>query len=332
MPNIFDVAAAAGVSHQTVSRFLKGDQSVRPQTRERIEEAVARLGYRPNAAARALASRRTRTIGLVTVGLPLYGPSSTTSGFNHAARAAGWDVSIAALEQTGSDEVRHAVDGLLGQDVQALVVVAPTPEVADALAGLDLPVPLVTTVPSGIPGAVTAGIDHAAAAALAVGHLADLGHREIVHVAGPEDWIEARERERGWREECVRRGLPVPAVLRGDWTAEGGAAIGRRLAAEGGPGAIFSANDQTALGLLSAFSEAGVAVPGDVSVVGFDDIPEAAFFVPPLTTVRQDFAALGQRLMHRLAALLSDDAEPDDAAPLPAELVLRASTRPAGPA
>lgn len=328
MPNIFDVAAAAGVSHQTVSRFLKGDPTVRPQTRERIEEAVERLGYRPNAAARALASRRTRTIGLVSVGLPLYGPSSTTHGFNHAARAAGWDVSIAALEQTAAPEVRHAVDALLGQDVQALVVVAPTPEVADALAALAIDVPLVTTVPSGIPGAATVGIDHAAAAALAVDHLADLGHREIVHVAGPEDWIEARERERGWREACARRGVTAPTVLRGDWTAGGGAAVGRTLAAAGAPSAIFSANDQTALGLLSAFAEAGIRVPADVSVVGYDDIPEAAYFVPALTTVRQDFGALGERLMHRLAALL-DDRPDEEPAALAAELVIRSSTAPA---
>jgi DNA-binding LacI/PurR family transcriptional regulator len=330
VPNIFDVAAAAGVSHQTVSRFLKGDPTVRPATRERIEQAVARLGYRPNAAARALASRRTRTIGLITVGLPLYGPSSTTHGFNHAARAAGWDVSIAALEQTGAAEVRHAVDALLGQDVQALVVVAPTPEVADAFARLALDVPLVTTVPSGIPGAVTVGIDHRAAAASAVAHLAQLGHREIVHVAGPEEWIEARERERGWHEECDRRGLGPQEVLRGDWTAGGGAAVGRRLAAGGAPAAIFSTNDQTALGLLAAFAEAGVRVPDDVSVVGFDDIPEAAYFVPALTTVRQDFGALGERLMHRLADLLDDGPDPEPAAvTLAAELVVRASTRPA---
>ena len=329
MPNIFDVAAAAGVSHQTVSRFLKGDPTVRAATRERIEDAVARLGYRPNAAARALASRRTRTIGLITVGLPLYGPSSTTHGFNHAARAAGWDVSIAVLEQTGAADVRHVLDALLGQDVQALVLVAPTPEVAEAVAHVALEVPVVTTVPRGIPGAIAVGVDHRAAAALAVAHLADLGHREIVHVAGPEDWIEAQERERGWREECGRRGLAAPRVLRGDWTAGGGASIGRRLAAGGAPSAIFSANDQTALGLLAAFAEAGVRVPEDVSVVGFDDIPEAAYFVPPLTTVRQDFGALGERLMHRLAALLSDEAEPAADAALPAALVVRASTRPA---
>jgi len=328
VPNIFDVAAAAGVSHQTVSRFLNGDPTVRPATRERIEQAVVRLGYRPNAAARALASRRTRTIGLITVGLPLYGPSSTTHGFNHAARAAGWDVSIAVLEQTGAADVRHVLDALLGQDVQALVLVAPTPEVAEAVARVELDVPVVTTVPSGIPGAVAVGVDHRAAAALAVAHLADLGHREIVHVAGPADWTEAQERERGWREECERRGLATPGVLRGDWTAGGGATIGRRLAAAGAPSAIFSANDQTALGLLAAFAEAGVRVPGDVSVVGFDDIPEAAYFVPPLTTVRQDFAALGERLMHRVTGLL-DDRVAEDGAALGAELVVRASTRPA---
>jgi DNA-binding LacI/PurR family transcriptional regulator len=323
---IFDVAAEAGVSHQTVSRTLKGDPTVRPAIRERVEAAVERLGYRPNAAARALASRRTRTIGLIAVGLPLYGPSSTTHGFNAAAHRSGWDVSIAALERSAS-EVRHAADALLGQDVQALVVVGPTPSVNAGLRDLGLRVPLLTSVRTDLPGAHWVGIDSEAGARMAVQHLAELGHRAIVHVAGPADWSEAQDRESGWRAECARLGLETPEVLRGDWTAETGYVIGQRLAAEGSATAVFSANDQTALGLLAAFRDAGVRVPEDVSVVGFDDQPEAPFFAPPLTTVRQDFAGLGERLTALLDALLAGEETDDPPAQTP-ELVVRRSTGP----
>jgi DNA-binding LacI/PurR family transcriptional regulator len=328
---IFDVAAEAGVSHQTVSRTLNGDPTVRAATRERVQAAVERLGYRRNAAARALASRRTRTIGLITVGLPLYGPSSITNSFNAAVRRSGWDVSIAALDQSAS-EVRHAADALLGQDVQALVVVGPTPSVTEGLRDLSFRVPLLTTVRSDVPGAHWVGIDNEAGAVLAVRHLAGLGHRSVVHVAGPADWTEAQDRERGWRRASSELGLALPEVLRGDWTAADGYRIGRRIAEEGGTTAVFSANDQMALGLLAAFSAAGVRVPEDISLVGFDDIPEAAFFLPPLTTVRQDFAGLGERLTALLETLLAGSHPADPPAQLP-DLVLRRSTGriPTGP-
>jgi DNA-binding LacI/PurR family transcriptional regulator len=149
----------------------------------------------------------------------------------------------------------------------------------------------------------------------------------VVHVAGPEDWSEAEDRERGWRAESARLGLATPELLRGDWTAETGYAIGRRIAADGRATAVFSANDQTALGLLAAFADEGVRVPEDMSVVGFDDQPEARFLAPPLTTVRQDFGGLGERLTALLDALLADEETDDPPAQAP-ELVVRRSTGP----
>ena len=325
MPNIFDVAKAAGVSHQTVSRVLNGDPTVRPAVRERVDEAIARLDYRPSAAARALARRRTRTIGLVVVGMPYYGPASIANAFNAAARASGWDVAIAAADDADGDaHVRAVAETLLAQDPRAVVVIAPGPAVGAGLTALTSRLPVVTSVDV-VPGAAAVTVDDEAGGAIATEHLAALGHDAVLHVAGPEGWTEADQRIAGWRAASERLGLRAPEVLRGDWSSASGYRIGRAIAAEGAPSAIFSANDQMALGLLAAFRDAGVRVPEDVSVVGFDDIPEAAFFPPPLTTLRQDFAALGRGLMARLDDLLADR-EPVAAAPLTPELVVRAST------
>jgi DNA-binding LacI/PurR family transcriptional regulator len=328
VPNIFDVAKASGVSHQTVSRVLNGDPTVRPAVRERVDAAILQLDYRPSAAARALARRRTRTIGLLVVGMPFHGPASIANGFNAAARASGWDVAIAATDDGADDaDVRQAGQTLLAQDPRAVVVVAPGPAVGAALADLARRLPVLTSVDvvPGAAAAVTVDDEHGAAAA--VEHLAALGHREVLHLAGPDGWTEADQRIAGWRAASERLGLGTPAVLRGDWSSASGYRLGREIAERGAPTAVFSANDQMALGVLAAFREAGVRVPEDVSLIGFDDIPEAAFFPPPLTTVRQDFGALGRGLMARAEDVLAER-EPADGAPLQPELIVRASTVP----
>lgn len=322
--NIFDVAKTAGVSHQTVSRVVNGDATVRPAIRERVEQAITALDYRPSAAARALARRRTQTIGLVVVGMPFFGPASMANGFNAAARAGGWDVAIAATDGADAADVRQAADALLAQDVRAVVVVAPGPSAGAALATLADRLPVVTSVDV-VPGASTVPIDDERGAELAVEHLAALGHREVLHLRGPEDWTEADQREAGWRRASRALGLGTPEPLAGDWSSAAGYRLGRRIARDGAPSAVFAANDQMALGLLAAFREAGVRVPEDVSVVGFDDIPEAAFFPPPLTTLRVDFPALGRRLLLRVDALLAQREAVDVGALVP-ELVVRAST------
>lgn len=322
--NIFDVAKAAGVSHQTVSRVLNRDETVGQVNRERVEEAIQRLDYRPSAAARALARRRTRTIGLLVVGLPFHGPASIANGVNAAARGSGWDVAIAATDGIDATDVRQAADSLLGQDVRAVVVVAPGPPVAAALADLAARLPVVTSVDV-LAGATVVPVDDEGGAVLAVEHLAALGHREVLHLAGPDDWTEADQRIAGWRSASARLGLRTPELLRGDWSASSGYALGTRIAREGAPTAIFSANDQTALGVLAAFREHGVRVPEDVSVVGYDDIPEAAFFTPPLTTLRPDFVGLGRRMLARVERLLVGGVPEAEAALVP-ELVVRAST------
>jgi DNA-binding LacI/PurR family transcriptional regulator len=331
--NIFDVASEAGVSHQTVSRVVNGDPNVRPATRERVEHAIAKLNYRPSAVARALASRKTRALGLISTGGPLFGPASIMQGFDGAARQAGYQVSIASLGPSDRESMRAgmraAVDALLGQNVEAIVLIAPDSSAIEAIQSVDVTVPLVTADSGGHDGLVAVSLDQHAGAVLATEHLVALGHRSIAHVAGPDDWIDARERERGWRETLDRLGLEKPEVLRGDWTPESGYRIGLDLGDD--ITAVFCANDQMALGVLHALAERGVVVPGRVSIVGFDDVPESAHFIPPLTTVRQDFGALGRQIMATVEELLAAGAP---ASPAPAALptlVVRASTAP-GPA
>jgi DNA-binding LacI/PurR family transcriptional regulator len=326
-----DVAVRAGVSHQTVSRVVNGHHSVAPETRERVQRAIAELGYRPNLAARALVTGSTRTIGLVTVKINQYGPAQTMLGLENAARAAGYSLSVSILDDATAEAMRDAVDRFVAQSVDAVVALSTYDDAAEALSSIDAPVPLVAVQVSGSEDWPAVGVDQETGARLATRHLLELGHRTVCHVAGPADSQEARGRMDGWRSELVAVGAPVPEILRGDWTPSSGYAAGRKLAVRVRAGedvtAVFLANDQMALGLLAALHEEGLAVPSDVSVVGFDDLPEAPYFTPPLTTVRQDFAELGRRGVQLvLARLAGDDLHPD---PVPAPLVVRASTGPA---
>ena len=298
------VARLAGVSHQTVSRVLNNEDTVRPQTRAKVEAAIRELRYRPSSVARALATRKTHTLGLVSTGNPLYGPASIALAFNGAARDAGYQVITASMADADRHEILQAIDVLLRQQVEAIVLIASDYSSIEAIDGLELDIPLVTADSSGHGSFPSVSIDQFGGAELATAYLADLGHRDILHLAGPEGSLDARERERGWRSELARRGLPVREPEHGDWTADSGRTIGERLSAAGFSSAIFVANDQMALGLLHALDDHGVAVPSAVSIVGFDDIPEAAHFSPPLTTIRQDFTELGQRIMGTVSSVL----------------------------
>ena len=301
-----DVARLAGVSHQTVSRVLNNENTVRPQTRARVEDAIRKLRYRPSSVARALATRKTHTLGLVSTGNPLYGPASIALAFNGAARESGYQVITASMADADRDEILQAVDVLLRHQVEAIVLIASDYSSIEAIDGLELDIPLVTADSSGHGSFLSVSIDQFRGAELATSYLADLGHRSILHLAGPKASLDARERERGWQSEMVRRGLPLGGAHHGDWTADSGRAIGERLMGEGDFTAVFVANDQMALGLFHALADHRVAVPSAVSIVGFGDIPEAAHFVPPLTTIRQDFTELGERMIGMVLSVLDE--------------------------
>ncbi|NRQ33026.1 LacI family DNA-binding transcriptional regulator [Nonomuraea sp. NN258] len=326
-----DVAREAGVSHQTVSRVLNDHPNVRTETRTRVLEAIDKLGYRRNLVARALVTKHSRTLGVVSFDTTLYGPASTVYGIERAARAAGYFVSIVSLKSIDRSGVRDALDYLADQGVDGIVVVAPQRSAAQALADLPLGVPTVA-VEGGEAGDVSVVcVDQVEGGRLATRHLLDLGHETVWHVSGPSDWLEAEGRVAGWRETLERAGRPVPEPLAGDWSPRSGYAAGQRLADMTDVRAVFVANDQMALGLLRAFTERGVRVPERVSVVGFDDIPESEFFSPPLTTIGQDFGAVGRHSIEVLLRQIEGGlAQARERLVVPPSFVLRGSTTRAG--
>lgn len=322
-----DVAALAGVSHQTVSRVLNDHPRVRPETRQRVLDAIAQLGYRRNSAARALVTRRTGTIGVVTSGSALFGPTSTLIALEHAARDAGLFVSVATVPTWGADQVSTVLEHFMSQGVDGVVVIAAHDDAVVAVQDFDEPVPIVMVGPKNLPGPLhSVAVDQYAGGRLAVRHLLELGHRDVVHLAGPVDWLDARWRIEGWRDELAAAGIRAGEPIPGDWSAQRGYDVGRELAAGELPTAVFAANDQLALGLLRAFAEAGLRVPTDVSVVGFDDVDGSAHFFPPLTTVRQEFGALGRRCMELLLGAIAGECV--DSGLIAPSIMVRASSGP----
>ena len=325
--NIFDVARLAGVSHQTVSRVINDLPNVRPATRARVQQAIAQLRYSPSPAARALVTRRTRTIGLVTPGVPDYGPSSIAMHFNLAARTARYSVDMISTGDADSASVRGVIEGLLRQRVDAIVLIVVDIAVLEALRSLEIGIPLVAAAATQRRSPHLVSIDQYRGARSAVRHLVELGHSRILHLAGPASAPDAIERIRGWRDELAASRLEVIEPRHGDWSAASGYELGRTIDATPGTG-LFVGNDQMAIGVLSALRERGLRVPADVSVVGFDDVPEAAYLLPSLTTVRQDFAALGGLIMQKVLVAVEEPESIAEDTPLATRLVIRDSTGP----
>jgi DNA-binding LacI/PurR family transcriptional regulator len=323
-PVMADVARLAGVSHQTVSRVLNDHPNVRPNTRDRVLAAIRELAYRPNAAARTLVTRRTHTLGVISFDTTLYGPASMMYGIERAAHDS-YFVSIASLPALDRRSMLDAVERFLGQGVEGIIVIAPQTSAVTALSYVQADVPLVA-VGCGTRATLTSvAIDNAAGAASATSYLLDLGHRTVYHVAGPGSWLDAQERVDGWRQALRDAGAPEPPVLTGDWSASSGYDLGHRLAALPDATAIFCGNDTMALGVMRALAERGRDVPGEISVVGFDDVPEAGFYLPPLTTVRQDFGEVGRRALGALIDRMSGDGGPGPRLRIAPELIVRRS-------
>ncbi|KTS82128.1 LacI family transcriptional regulator [Microbacterium testaceum] len=312
-----DVAARAGVSAQTVSRVANGSPRVDPATRARVEKAMADLGYRMHRAARALRTGQTSTIGLVVSTLASVGNSRMLQAISEAAATRDYALAVVTVGERG---IREAFARLRSQGVDGAVVLNEATELArDAQPPADLHLVVVDSPADARFSIVQT--DHAGGARAATAHLLALGHDTVHHLAGPRGSFAAAERERGWREVLADGGLVAPEPVRGDWTSASGYSA---VAGLTGATAIFVANDQMALGALRALADEGRGVPEDVSVVGFDDIADAAEFRPPLTTVRQDFDALGRRAVVALIAAI-EGGDPV-AETVPATLVVREST------
>ncbi len=314
------VAARAGVSGQTVSRVVNDSPRVDPATRSRVEAAMAELGYRPHRAARALRTGRSQTLGVVAQTLATVGNSALLQAVAEAAQARGYALAVITLGAGG--RIDDAFDRLRDQGVDGAIVL----NEASAQTGVADPsgLALVVVDAPADPRYTAIGTDHAGGARAATAHLLQSGAGTVHHVAGPAASFAAAERERGWREELAGRGARIPDPLRGDWSADSGYAYGRVLESDAGVAAVFAANDQMALGVLRALADAGRRVPDDVAVVGFDDIADAAQFRPPLSTIRQDFAALGEQAVRLVVQRVEGRAEGDPALRMP-RLILRAS-------
>jgi len=312
-----DVAERAGVSAQTVSRVANGSARVDPATRARVERAMADLGYRMHRAARALRTGQTSTIGLVVSTLASVGNSRMLQAISEAAAARDYALAVVTVGERG---IREAFARLRSQGVDGAVVLNEATELArDVDPPADLHLVVVDSPPD--PRFSIVQTDHAGGARAATVHLLSLGHDTVHHIAGPASSFAAAERERGWREALAAAGRVAPDPSRGDWTSASGFRAARALDA---PTAVFVANDQMALGALRALADAGRRLPEDVAVVGFDDIVDAAQFRPPLTTVRQDFDALGARAVAALIAAI--EGGPAVADTVDTVLVVRASS------
>jgi len=320
-----DVAALAGVSHQTVSRVLNNHPNVRERTRVRVLAAIAELGYRPNRAAKALVTGRSQTIGVVAQSSTLFGPASLLAAFGIAAAEAGFAVSVASIRQLDRDSFRDAVERHLDQRVAGIVVIAPIEIANEAIQGVmdDVPLVMIDGDPALPRPLVT--VDQPEGARLATQHLLDSGHPTVWHVSGPAEWFDSRGRVDGWRRTLERAGAEVPPLIPADWSAASGYQAGLVLARMPEVTAIFAANDHLALGILRALHERGRRVPEDVSLVGFDDVPESAYFIPPLTTIRPDFDAVARTSLRQVLGQLEDEPPPREQVSIPPVLIERDS-------
>jgi len=328
-PRLRDVGRIAGVSPQTVSRFLGGKGYISGETRVRIQDAIDALGYRPNRIARSLHQTRTDMIGVLTAGDPTYGAALTFAGVSASAHAADVTLITTHLERGEGflgAEGRRAIERMLSMQVDAIIVTARVDGLDDTLAEIvrgEVPVIVVAGRPRAKTDTVL--VDSFAAGQLAMSHLIDAGHERIVYLAGPEDSDESLERERAYHHAMTAAGLPaLPPVLAGDWTSDAGYNAGTR-ADHGQFTAVFSGNDELALGFMAAAREKGLTAPADFSIVGIDDMPEARYFTPPLTTARLDFAALG-RAAFAMAQSEVTDGRGQPRVLVGPELVVRSST------
>lgn len=295
-PTIYDVAKHAGVSHQTVSRLLKG-QNISPAFKVRVDQALADLNYRPNLAARSLATRQSNRIATLIYEMGEIGPVKIMQSASTAARRAGYVLDIVHLDSSDSTSLTEAIAILNQLDVAGILAFAPNDRTRAQLASTEFRVPLYFEAENDNGDLEQSDRPNfnAIGAELAMDHLIDLGHQAIAHISGPLDWPSARLRARSYRQRVARHHLFDLPVFEGNWSAESGYRRALEiLKLDCAVTGIFAANDQMALGALHALSEKGVTVPRDISVVGMDDAPEARFYTPALSTVPMHFDIQGQ--------------------------------------
>ena len=323
-----DVARHAGVSAQTVSRVSNGTGQVVEATRDRVLQAMAELGYRPNGAARALKRGEFRTIGVVLFSLSTFGNMRTVEAIADSAAREGYAITLIPVAAPTQDRLTGAFTRLDELAVDGIVVIMEVRRLDATAMKLPTGMPVVVVDSDAGSRFSVVDTDQAEGARQAVTHLLDLGHQTVWHVAGPEDSFASSTRTDAWAAVLDEQGRTAPSLERGDWSADSGYQAGLRLAEDPACTAIFTANDEMALGVLRAMHERGRAVPGEVSVVGFDDHPDARSYYPPLTTVRQDFDEVGHQSVQHLLEQLRDHTYEAGTTLVPTALVVRRSSGP----
>lgn len=329
-PTIYEVARLAGVSHQTVSRFLRKDPTMRPDTVRRVSRAVEELGYRPNLAARTMRTRRTNRIAVILPETTSFVPTRLLRGAAAAAHDAGYLLDVVGLEGDAAARAERIGTLLQPENVDGILSFTPLAENLARLAPSALRVPIVVDGEYDDNMRSRGLLADATAADEIIGHLADLGHRTFAHVAGPANWSSARNRRAVYEASVARRGLVSHATVDGDWSVRSGWEAAREVIAGSPVTAVFAANDRVALGVIRGLQSLGVDVPGRVSVFGWDDDELGRYFEPTLSTVSVNRESQGRVAFLRLLALLRGE---EPAAPLDTSglnrLILRDSTGPA---
>jgi len=294
------VASVAGVSTQTVSRVINERPNVSLETRRKVQEVIDELNYRPNALARSLISHRSHTLGVVMAGLENIGSSLTLSGIVLAAENAGYSILLKNLPVFGTNEITPIFHALLSLHVDGIIWAVP--DVGENRKWINKPlfdnkVPIVYLTTESLDNLSVVSIDNYLGGRMAMTHLLEQGYRKIGHISGPLDWWSACQRNAAWSDALKEAGLPVNHEhwVEGNWSSESGARgfeilIGKYPEMD----SVFVGNDQMALGVMQIARQKGVRIPNDIALVGFDDIPESAYFWPPLTTIRQDQYSLGK--------------------------------------
>ena len=325
---IKDVARASGVSTQTVSRVLNDRPDVSEDTRLRVKQIITDLNYHPSALARSLIHQRSFTLGVIIYGLKYVGVNRTLAAIIEQAQVFGYNLLIKELPNLAIEDVQPVVRDLLASEVEGIIYAVQEwgdnwRIIQEQL--VEPPVPIIYLKHQPHPNFCTISVDNYSGGCLATQHLIDIGRKNIAHISGPEKWQESSARLQGWQDTLRAAGLPAEErrCVMGDWSSACGEKCFHELL-QSFPqvDAIFAANDQMALGVLHSASKRGIHIPDDLAIVGFDDIAEAAYFTPSLTTIRQDFDQLGALAIKKMLQIIRYEAL-DEEAPIPDTVILQ---------
>ena len=329
-PTMLDVAELSGVSYQTVSRVINDHPYVSDETRKRVQDAIDTLGYRPSKAATRLRAKSSKTIAIILYGSWFHGPVQIALNVEMAAKTSGFEVIISNVTET-EKQVTEALQQVKDWAVEGIIMIVPAQGLPQSeIQAICGEVPVVHIDSRRSPTLASVNLDESGGTQQIVEHLLSMGHTHFCEISGPLNWYSAQVRHQACLKVFQAYGIEPPVHIEGNWTTPGGYQATRRLLEQGHRfSALIAANDNTALGALSALHQHGLHVPGDIAVVGFDDIPEAAYFIPPLSTVRHDYIQLGASGFEYLLQMMDDPETPIVQKVIAPKLILRKSSQPA---